>query len=472
MPLIGTTGAASARGFGLFAASLGAPAYLATVGSSNYINAIAVDSQNNSIIIGPSGVAGTGAPIMKVSPAGVVLWAKNYGVNSCLFRAVVCDSSDNIYAVGEGPPGGAEVALIVKFDSSGNILWQRQQSAGNAPSYPRSMWWAGVKIMPNGNIAVGGTYRDNIQYSTCCGPVKLERPFFSVAVYNSSGTLQWARRFGATSINSVPSADWTGYSIGVDSSNNIYLTGFAPAINTAGTNAIPIIKYNSTGTYQWGYMYKNSTSTISNGGYLAVSSSDNIYAVSPNNPYVIKVDSSGTFQWGRDFRGGPSGNAVDVLRDITVDSTENVYAVGRLGNGSSPSDATDYFIYKVDSSGTTQFLRSLGRANTSSQDETAQAIAITADNFYCVGGRIQGISTQLFGRLKTDGSQTGTYSVGGTNYTYDDFSGIFIDNDTATRTDATATPFVSSASATLTYTETTPSYTMSNSGVTITVRSL
>lgn len=475
-PLIGTTGAASARGFGLFAASLGSPAYLAVTTSptNNYINALTTDSQNNSILVGPNrGVPFAGAPIMKVSPSGVIVWAKLFGDGSSggtLFRGLACDSSDNIYAVGRN----SEFALITKLDSSGNILWQRRQDPGNTGFYQREMVWESVQVMPNGNIVVGGTYRDfNRVFVCCCGFVKVAVDYFAIAVYDSSGTLQWRAKYGSTSPSSFPNVQWVGYSVGADSSNDVYITGSPGNTAVGGNRTIPILKYNSTGTFQWGYLYKNSASTISAGGTLAVGASG-IYATSrgtSTNNYLLKVDSSGTFQWGRGVQNSGS-ISWDHFRGSALDTDENFYVTGTM-RYSTGGQEYDYGTIKVNSSGTAQWFRSVGRPSSSSQDERAYTIAISADNHYCVGGEaFGGLNDELFTRLKIDGSQTGTYSVNGTNYQYAVVSGVTLTTDTAVRTLSSATQTISSGPSSLTYTETTPTNTVSDSGATISTRTL
>jgi hypothetical protein len=471
MPLIGTTGAASARGFGLFAASTAAPAYVGVTTSpnDNFIYGVATDSQNNTIFVMPN--PGSGAPIMKVSPSGVIVWAKLYGsTGNGYFKSVICDASDNIYAVGKTPGvSNDEFGSIVKFDSSGNILWQIRQNPGNTGFYQREMIWESVKLMPNGNIVVGGTYTDfNRVFVCCCGFVKVAVNYFAVAVYNSSGTLQWRAKYGSTSPTSQPNVQWTGLSVGVDSSNSIYITGQGPDVTGAGNKAIPIIKYNSAGAFQWGYTYQNSTSTISNGGTLAVGPSG-IYATSFGNvnSYLLKVDSSGTFQWGRRIQGG-SGVSWESLQASTVDATDNFYATGNMRYGG-VTQVYDYATVKVDSSGNTQWLRSLGRVTSSSQDEISRAITISADNHYCIGGNtFGGITQELFGRLKTDGSQTGTYVVGSSTVVqYAAIPLATLIADTATVRLSSASSIVTSGSSSLTYTDTAPTNTISNFGATI-----
>jgi hypothetical protein len=87
---------------------------------------IVVDSSDNIYVVG-----GTTLPyIAKISgSAGTIIWQKEFtGTSGNKFYDVAIDSDDNIYAVGIRTEGSATRLLIVKFDTSGNITWQRKIS--------------------------------------------------------------------------------------------------------------------------------------------------------------------------------------------------------------------------------------------------------------------------------------------------------------------------------------------------------
>ena len=65
----------------------------------------------------------------------------------------------------------------------------------------------------------------------------------SISKYNTSGVIQWQRTLGGTGID-------YGYGIAVDSSGNVYVTGHTGS-DGAGGNDISISKYNTSGTIQW-----------------------------------------------------------------------------------------------------------------------------------------------------------------------------------------------------------------------------
>jgi hypothetical protein len=89
------------------------------------ITGVAVDSEDN-VIIGQNNL------VTKIDGDGVVLWQKNIGYDYPMEMWNVCvdvDSDNNIYVAGEydymGQTTGDDY-LIVKFDTDGNVLWQRE----------------------------------------------------------------------------------------------------------------------------------------------------------------------------------------------------------------------------------------------------------------------------------------------------------------------------------------------------------
>jgi hypothetical protein len=94
---------------------------------------IACDSSDNIIFVGYSayynGTYNDGI-ILKFNSSGTILWGRHlYDASfSALFRAVTCDTSGNIYVVGNVTIAGYTAGYIVKFDSTGNVQWQRTLS--------------------------------------------------------------------------------------------------------------------------------------------------------------------------------------------------------------------------------------------------------------------------------------------------------------------------------------------------------
>ncbi len=132
----------------------------------------------------------------------------------------------------------------------------------------------GVTTDPSGNIYVTGETRGNLDGNTNSG-----RNDIFLVKYNSSGTKQWTKQLGTSSL------DW-GNDVTTDSSGNIYVTGYTYGGLDGNTNSqlIPppwtledifLVKYNSSGTKQW--TKQLGTSSDDRGIGVTTDSSGNIY---------------------------------------------------------------------------------------------------------------------------------------------------------------------------------------------------
>lgn len=93
-----------------------------------------------------------------------VAWIKAVyatNVNSTVFNDLVQDSSNNVYTVGtyydNGGTAGRYFALICKFDTNGNLLWQRRFRVSNQYNFTAT----NVEINANEtHLVVSGWYQD------------------------------------------------------------------------------------------------------------------------------------------------------------------------------------------------------------------------------------------------------------------------------------------------------------------------
>lgn len=211
---------------------------------------MAVDSSNNIFVpytIGTGGGQSYVAAIAKYNSSGTLVWSTSYGTNTTsnpnYINGVAVDSSGNVYGVGyaSGVGGSGLNGLILKFDSTGALLWQRVLLVGSG--YQIRLF--GCAVDSSGNLLMNGHgFFSGITYTTT--------PY--LAKINSSGTMQWQRGLtpsgtGADSFGQTPSC------VRLDSSDNAYIAfaGYNDYIdsNGDGFNSTTIVKYNSSGTLQW-----------------------------------------------------------------------------------------------------------------------------------------------------------------------------------------------------------------------------
>jgi len=189
-----------------------------------------------------------------------------------------------------------------------------------------------------------------------------------------------------------------GNGIAVDSLGNSYIAGQTASQGAGSTDAL-ITKYNTSGTIQWQRVLGGSGIDLFNG--VALDSSFNVYAVGrtasqgagSNDVILTKYDSSGTIQWQKllGLSASDEGNA------IAIDGSNNIYITGYYSSN-------NLLIAKYDSSGTIQWQRAL-----TTSTNNGNGIRVTsAGTVYVVGfssgGGGQGSNDVLLTKYDTSGT--------------------------------------------------------------------
>lgn len=183
-----------------------------------------------------------------------------------------------------------------------------------------------------------------------------------VSKFDVDGTLQWQRTLGASS----PS-DTSFFGIDVDSSGNVYVTGYTSSNGTVDGRNIQIVKYDTNGTLQW-QKTLGGTSFFEQGGSLVVEQNTGdfyvggTFAVSSNairlRAMVAKYNSSGVLQW-------QTGLTPAVVNDdsgltgMVLDSSGNIYIAGNAPTGATYDQG---LLAKYNSSGALQWQVAITKA--------------------------------------------------------------------------------------------------------------
>lgn len=177
----------------------------------------------------------------------------------------------------------------------------------------------------------------------------------------SNGIDQWISTWGGNSYE-------TSLGITMDSSDNIYITGFTYSFGE-GSQDMFLIKYNSSGNLLWNKTWGGIASDAGHG--IAVDSKDNIYVTGQTESFgagnvdmfLVKYNNSGKQLWNKTWGDMES----QYGREIAVDLSDDIYITGSGGNM--------MFIVKYNNSGEQMWNCTWG------QDYHAHGYEIVVDSF-------------------------------------------------------------------------------------------
>ncbi len=229
---------------------------------------------------------------------------------------------------------------------------------------------------------------DNIYCAgeTVKSPLDLEKrdSKFQLIKYNSSGILQWNQTWGGNKSDYCEA-------IALDSSSNIYVTGFTNSFGGVDTD-IALLKYNSAGILQWNRTY--GTGIEVRAGDISLDSTNNAYiagdllnfsASSYLSCLLIKFDGSGFHQWNRTW----GGSYTDYYTAITVDSSDNIYLTG--STDSYGAGESDMFLVKYNNLGELQWNKTWG----GSEDDRGLAVSLDSSENIYIAGTTKSYAVQL-----------------------------------------------------------------------------
>jgi len=253
----------------------------------------------------------------------------------------------------------------------------------------------GVATDSSGNVYVAGGTNGGLDGNTNAGNTDL-----FVVKYSSSGTKQWTKQLGSSSRDSANG-------VATDSSGNVYVTGTTywelDGNTSAGKADLFVVKYNSSGTWQW--TKQNGTDRYDEARGVATDSSGNVYVVGGTkgnlngisnsgrtDAFVIKFHSSGTRQWTKKLGTWQT----DFANAVAIDSSGNIYVAGVTerhldGNASAGND--DLFVVKYDSKGKKQWTKQLG---TKRNDRATGVATDSSGNIYVTGYTYWGLDGNTY----------------------------------------------------------------------------
>jgi hypothetical protein len=351
--------------------------------------------------------------LTKFNNNGDCLWAKRFGGDDTDWAFSVANRSGDIYLTGYFQSstidfGGGALTnagsydiFLAKFDSNGNHKWSKR-FGGSGGDVGNS-----VSVDISGNVYVIGYFESStIDFGGGALTNAGNQDVF-LAKFDSNGNHLWSKKFGGSSGD-------IGYSVSVDSSGNVYITGwfYSSTIDFGGgalTNSyasytdIFLAKFDSNGNHLWSKKFGGSVDDY--GRSVSVDSSGNVYITgyfksstidfgggalnktSWSDIFLAKFDSNGNHLWSKSF--GGSGN-YNFGYSVSVDSSGNVYITGGFGSsnidfgGGALTNAGSYdiFLAKFDSNGNHKWSKRFGG---SGSDEGYSIFIDSLGNVYSTG---------------------------------------------------------------------------------------
>ena len=280
------------------------------------------------------------------------------GGDDRVYNADICSDGGTILtgytsSYGSGHTDG----LLVKFDSSGKLEWQKcyGQEYYEYLYYVAATSYSDIYLAGETNSSGAGYYD------------------YWIIKMSSQGAIHWEKTIG------------TSYSEGALS---VSPTSDGGCIAT-GTD-LWVVKLNASGNLDWNTSYATSVSGTYRGRQIEQLSDGSFiicgYIPSSYNDYescLMKIDSDGNIIWSRSFGGIDTDLSwcFDILTDGSIIVGNETYSYG--------AGDKDIWLTKFSSDGTISWQKTYGTADT----DGIRGITVTSDGGFIIGGYSYGFST-------------------------------------------------------------------------------
>lgn len=275
----------------------------------------------------------------------------HFGSDYADAKAVALDSSDNIYVAGQ--VALREEMFLLKYNYTCDLQWARV--------------WGGSEEDPLTDMAIDSF--DNIYIAGSTKSFSMGGYDMCLVKYDPSGNQLWNRTWGSWNTDMCSA-------ITIDSFDNIYLGGHTASYGDGYTDMC-LVKYNSTGGFQWYSVWERGGDHYEFTDDLVIDSAGDIFiAVHDNNvglPILVKVDPSGNEIWNRTY----SGYGYFWVEEMEIDDYDNLYVGATF-------DYRDFGFAKINKHGDFQWSATWGTAD----DEFCEGMALNSTgHIYLCGYR-------------------------------------------------------------------------------------
>ncbi|HET7630068.1 MAG TPA: hypothetical protein VFK03_01720, partial [Candidatus Saccharimonadales bacterium] len=344
--------------------------------SGGYDNSIVQTADGGYATAGCTGCGSMGSNLLltKYDSSGNVSWSRQWNGYSMAEAGTLVQTKDGGYAIAGdtyNPGGGGYYMYLIKFDSSGNIVWRNIWGGSTYNDVA-----VAVAESSDGSLAVTG-------YTASYGAAPGTTFDAFLTKFTSSGTMLWSKAFGAAA------GDDYGWSVVATSDGGYALAGYGNSYTSAG-NDVFLARFDKDGnllwTRTWGGAYNDYVSSVSltsDGGY-ALTGYTASYGTNPGagfDAFLIKFDSAGDLKWSKTW-GSVTG---DELAYGVISTSDGGYALtgetASYGGG-----GRDAFLAKFSSTGSLQWSKTFGGGT----DDIGYSLVQTGDGGYAVTGEVNG----------------------------------------------------------------------------------
>lgn len=253
---------------------------------------------------------------------------------------------DNQIIIKDSSIGSNYNNVIIKYDSSGVLKWARHLKCVNG-----SITNLDLKIDNNDDIVLAGRFsHDSLCFGSICVNNEGNSDIYILKI-SSTGNLIWLKSAGGSN-------DDYAFGIAIDSSNDIYITGYITMNNQLNSVKFDTITFNYS---------------LAHNGKLT---------------YLAKYSSNGNINWVRLSSNTGSSQGIN----LDFDSDNYLYLLGVYGNGmmsfgnlSLPNSGNDQvtYIIKFDTNGFP--IKTIYSTTPSKNIEVSKMCIKGGDNIYIVG---------------------------------------------------------------------------------------
>lgn len=262
--------------------------------SANFGGSINIDEPDNIravstcgyILAGESYNASTGNSdpyIVRMDNNGTIMWKKTITGSADLWVRDVVETNNGFVFCGAYSSSGTASTLdgvIMKTDTSGNILWTRRTGYSSSTDD----FYCLVKTVDNGVVVLGKGIPSSVN--------------IELMKIDSSGTLQWSRIYTAVGGSLNPGVSGA---LRVTNDGGLVFSGY---YNSAIDNGAFLVKTDALGQPQWFKVlnntnYGNSIVCNIDGGYTVATGG--LFGGSYNKSCLTKTDNLGNVMWTKSY---------------------------------------------------------------------------------------------------------------------------------------------------------------------------